>query len=116
VQDIGVSPSKWYGDEYKSLPAIPAQIQFSIENEAAAERFVREYLLEAVDRASEIEGCAGITFGLNEPPNPDGGAIGVGVLGEADPFIEQEKSLWEQYRDGGFLTDWEVSSLEDGVF
>lgn len=78
------------------------------DSEDAAERFVREYILDAVKRAPEFEGCEGLAFSLNEPQNPDGGSIGLSILGEADAFLRAEEPTWEEYKQDEIIQDWTV--------
>jgi|AntRauTorcE11898_2_1112593.scaffolds.fasta_scaffold06312_3 hypothetical protein len=90
---------------------MPARVSFVTDSEATAEQFVREYLLGAIDRAPEMDGCAGLSFGLNEAPNPDRGSIVVGVLGDADAFLRAEQPRWEEYEQAGTLEGWDVQQL-----
>lgn len=95
---------------------VPANVTFLTDSEDTAEQFVREYLLDAVDRAPDADGCDGLAFSLNEPPNPDGGSIAVTVLGEADAFLDAEESTWEEYKQAGTLQDWEIDQLPQEQF
>jgi hypothetical protein len=91
---------------------VPAHVRFLTETEDAAERFVREYGLGAVDRAEEIDGCHGVTFALNEPPNPEGGAVTFGVMGKVDAFVDNERHRWETHREAGLIEDWETTKIK----
>lgn len=90
---------------------MPARVAFVTESEDAAEQFVREYVLDAVDRAPEIEGCEGLAFGLNEAPDPDGGSVAMTVFGEAEEFLREEEATWEEYRAAGGIRDWSVERI-----
>jgi hypothetical protein len=88
---------------------MPASIAFLAETEDDAEQFVREYVLDAVDRAPEVDGCEGVAFSLNEAPNPKGeGSVGMTVLGESDAFLENEEPKWREYQDAGVVQEWNV--------
>lgn len=98
------------------MSVIPARVAFFTDSEETAEQFVREYLLDAIERAPAIDGCDGLGFSLNELPNPDGGSVTVTVLGEADTFLNAEESTWGEYRQAGTLQDWEVERLPQGQY
>lgn len=92
---------------------MPLRILFQTDSEKEAEQFVREYVLDAVDRIPEIESCDNIGFGLNEPPNPDGGSVMMTVDADADKFVQQEKERWEQAHEMGLITGWETTAFDE---
>lgn len=95
---------------------MPARVTVFTGTTVTAEQFVREYLLDSIDRAPYIEGCDGLSFGLNEATNPDTESVIVGVLGDADAFLNAEKPTWEEYVQDGTLTDGDVQHLSQGRF
>lgn len=90
---------------------MPAHVIFFTDSEDAAEQLVREYVLDAINRAPEQQGCEGLSFSLNEAPNPDGSSVGMTVLGDADGFIENEKSTWVEYEEAETVQDWEIEPV-----
>lgn len=95
---------------------MPARVTFATASEQTAEQFVREYLLEAIDRAPDMDGCDGLAFGLNEAPTSDSSSVVVTVLGEPDAFLSAEKSRWEEHRQTGVLQDWDIQRLPQERF
>lgn len=95
---------------------MPAHVAVLTESEDAAEQFVREYVLEAVERAPETEGCEGLAFSLNEPPNPDGGSVGMTILGDESTFVNAEKPTWKKYTQDGLVQEWTVDDLPQEHF
>lgn len=87
---------------------MPAKVMFRTDNDEMAEHFVREYVADAVERASEFDGCEGVNFGF-APPNADESGVAVGVYGDADEFIEHEQPAWEEYTRDGTLQDWNIN-------
>jgi hypothetical protein len=90
---------------------MPGTIVFFTKSEDAAEQFAREYVIGAVERAPEIDGCEGLSFSLNEAPNPDGGSIILGVLGDADVFLNAEKPLWDEHKEAGLIQEWNIDQV-----
>lgn len=95
---------------------MPASVVFFTESEDAAEQFVREYVLDAIDKAPEVEGCEGLAFSLNEASNPDGGSVSTRVLGDASTFVRTEKATWEAYKEDDIIQDWAVDEISHERF
>jgi|GEM_PF-2540208 len=87
-------------------------VHFLTESEKDAEEFIREYVLDAIDRTEDIEGCEGIGLAVNEPPNPDGGSAGMSIWGDFNQVIEQERKHWKSYQERGVISGWESHSVE----
>lgn len=90
---------------------MPGTIVFFTESKDAAEQFVREYVIGAVERAPQIGGCEGLSFSLNEASNPDGGSVILGVLGGADAFLNAEEPLWDDHKEAGLIQEWNIEQV-----
>ncbi|PSP57636.1 hypothetical protein BRC73_07990 [Halobacteriales archaeon QH_7_66_37] len=92
---------------------MPAHVRFLTETEDAAERFVREYGLGAVDRAEEIDGCHGVTFALTFAN------LGYSAAEEMEMYlfcIEEDLRIFAERNDEETVDakiDELISSLED---
>ena len=80
---------------------------FKAPDEDSAERFVREYVLDAIERVNTADGYGGLDFALNEPAHPDGGSIGLSITGDVDRFVDDEQQRWERYKESGLINGWE---------
>ena len=85
-----------------------AKVIFRTDSDETAENFVREYVVDAIERVPEFDGCEGIHFGL-APSDADESGVAVGIYGNADEFIEHEQPTWEEYERDGILEDWNVN-------
>jgi|AntRauTorcE11898_2_1112593.scaffolds.fasta_scaffold08410_4 hypothetical protein len=85
---------------------MPANILFPTENEAKAETFLREYVLDAVTRAEGMEICDGIMFAVNGGAHPEGDMVLIGVMSDVDEFVERECEQWESFREDGIIEGW----------
>lgn len=83
----------------------------------AAEAFVREYALDAVDRLPKTAICGQFHYIFQGHPDEpfDRRCVRLIFHGDADAIIEQERSRWESYIDDGMLRDWErLETIEEG--
>lgn len=98
-------------------------LQFSTGTKANAERFLTEYVLNAIDRVQDMDACDCFTFvpsqpatgdrttGLQVPP-PDH-TIVLTIRGETDDIIDAERERWNTLVEDGILTEWEVKRSVD---
>lgn len=91
---------------------MPGRIIFSTRGEGSAEQFVREYVLDVIDRVAQIEGCERVAFGLDRHPNSDGGRVTLDVFGDAEAFFDHEQEEWEHHQNDGLITGWETSVFD----
>lgn len=87
------------------------------ESNDAAETFVRDYAVEAVDRLPKMEGCEWFSYiSQGHPDEPfDRRYVNLLLYGDAEAIIEEERPRWQSYVDEGLLIDWEVGNTrEDG--
>ena len=87
---------------------MPAKVMFQTNNEELTEQFVRDYVVDAIERAADFDGCEGAHFGL-APSNTDENGAAIGVYGNADEFIEHEKPTWDEYEQDGVVQEWNVT-------
>ena len=92
---------------------MPGIVQFLMECEADLDRFIAEYVLDAIDRAKEIDGCEGISFDRDEQLNPDGDSVILNVVGDFEEFAEHERELWEKHCESGLVEHWEASAIDE---
>ena len=88
-------------------------VLFLTDSETDVDRFIREYVLDAIDRTRAIDGCEGISFDRDEQLNPDGDSVVLVVIGDFEAFVDRERERWEQYQESGLIEDWEAISLDD---
>lgn len=88
-------------------------IVFETPDEKAAERFVREYVLDAIERVKTADDYGGLDFALNEPERPDGGSVGLSVAGDVGRFVDHERERWERYEEESLVEGWERMSTLD---
>ena len=81
---------------------------FQTESEELTEQFVRDYVVDAIQRAAKFDGCEGTYFGL-APSNTDENGAAIRVYGDADEFIEHEKPTWDEYEQDGVIQEWNVT-------
>lgn len=98
-------------------------LQFSTGSQANAERFLTEYVLDAVDRVQDMDACDCFTFvpsqpatgdrtaGLQVPP-PDH-TIVLTIRGDTDDIIDAEQDRWNTLVEEGIITEWEVKRSAD---
>ncbi len=87
------------------------------------ERFLTEYVLDAVDRVQDMDACDCFTFvpyqpatgdrttGLQVPP-PDHTVV-LTIRGDTDEIIDAERDRWNALVDEGIVTEWEVKRSVD---
>lgn len=88
------------------------KIIFSVDGEGSAEQFVREYVLDVIDRVAQIEGCEHVAFGLDRHPNSDEGRVTLDVFGDAEAFFDHEQKEWERHQNAGLITGWKTSVFD----
>lgn len=93
------------------------EVIMEAESNAAAEKFVREYVVDAYDRLPEIEGCEGFKYlyqrNLEEPDERR--YVLLKIYGDGETIIEQERARWDSYVDKGMLIEWERGeTMADG--
>lgn len=98
-------------------------LQFSTGSQENAERFIDEYVLDALDRVPEMDACDLFTFvpsqpasgdrtaGLQVPP-PDHPII-LTIRGETDEIIDAERNRWDSLAEEGVVTEWEEKKSTD---
>ena len=98
-------------------------LRFSTGSTADAERFLTEYVFDAIDRVQDMDACDCFTFvpsqpatgdrttGLQVPP-PDH-TIVLTIRGETDDIIDAERDRWDTLVDEGIVTEWEFKRSVD---
>ena len=89
-----------------NLLRVFGHVLFLTESEEDVDQFIREYVLDAIDRVDETGVCEGISFDRDEPLNPDGESVGLIVASDFDAFVDHEREYWEKYREEGIIDDW----------
>lgn len=92
---------------------MPGSILFLTETEAATGRFIHEYVLGAMNRGPEIEGCEGISFDRDEQRVDDGDSVTLVVFGDFEAFVASEQERWKDHQTAGLIETWETNSLTD---
>lgn len=98
-------------------------IEFSTRSQENAERFLTEYVLEALDRVQDMEACDCFTFvpdqsatgdrttGLQVPP-PDHRIV-LTIRRKTDEVIDAEQDRWNSLVEDGVVTEWEIKRSTD---
>jgi hypothetical protein len=86
-------------------------VGFVAETEADIDRFVREYVLDAIDRVDKSGICDGISFDRDEVLPFEGATVALAVVSDFDSFVEHEREHWERYREQGVIEDWHTKQL-----
>jgi len=87
-------------------------VQFFIESTADIDFFIHEYVKNVISRATEIEGCEGVSFDQNVQ-HPDGETVALIAFGDFESFIESEQEVWEKYQEDDLIEAWETRPLSD---
>lgn len=98
-------------------------LQFSTGSQENAERFIEEYVLDALDRVPEMDACDSFTFIPGQPaiadrttglqiPAPDH-LIYLTIRGETDEIIDAERDRWDSLVEEGVVTMWEEMTSTD---
>lgn len=89
-------------------------VVFETDGVEADERFVREYVLPAMDRLPERDWCRDVGFlRYGHAPREDGGEVRVHLSGDVERIVESESGRWETLVEKGRIRDWEVVGPED---
>lgn len=86
-------------------------VAFLTETEEDVDQFIREYVLDAIDRVDESGICKGISFDRDEQLNPDGESVILAVTSDFEAFVDHERERWREYREAGVIDDWQTKQL-----
>jgi len=84
-----------------------SQYRFELDGPEALDEFIREYVLEAVERIEDYESSEQFSFA---PAGTNGrDSLVIAIWGEPEAVIEKERSYFEPYIESGLLKDWELA-------
>ncbi|WP_226479927.1 hypothetical protein [Natrinema amylolyticum] len=84
------------------------------ENEDAADRLIREYVVDAIDRLPETDPCDGISFAFDDHPETgDSSVVALVLDGKASELVETECGRWDALVEKGFIEGWEQAAVFD---
>jgi hypothetical protein len=86
-------------------------VVFLTETEEGVDQFIREYVLDAIDRVDELGICEGISFDRDEQLNPDGGSVVLMVASDFEVFVEHERDRWEEFSEADVIDDWKTKQI-----
>lgn len=86
-------------------------VVFLTETEEDVDQFIREYVLDTIDRVDESGICEGVSFDRDEQLNPDGASVALTVVSDFDAFVDREREHWREYRETGVIDDWQTQRL-----
>lgn len=87
-----------------------AQYDISLRDADAVEPFVREYLLDALDRIEGYDEAEHVSFAPGrDPETGDRSVVVLQVRGEPESVLEREESRLAAHRESGLVEDWEQS-------
>jgi len=89
-------------------------VVFDTDGPAADERFVREYVLPAMDRLPDTDGCRDVGFlRYGHAPDADGGEVRLHLRGDVDAVVERESDRWDELVADGLVEGWTDAGPED---
>jgi hypothetical protein len=89
-------------------------VSFETDGEAADERFVRRYVLPAMDRLRDADWCLDVGFlRYGHAPDVDGGEVRVHFRGDVDTIRRHESDRWDESVENGLVREWTVVGPED---
>jgi hypothetical protein len=89
-------------------------VAFETDGVEGDERFVREYVLPAMERLPEHEWCQDVgCLRYGHAPNGDGGEVRVHLRGDVETLVERESSRWETLVEDDHVRDREVVGPEN---
>lgn len=84
-------------------------VRIRTESPSAAERFVREYVIERFDDIRASEHCERFTFYFTrDPETEDRSLILLSFAGDRAAILEQEGPRWDSLQADGKLNEWEA--------
>ncbi len=93
------------------------RVRIETEHNDAAETFLREYAVDAVDRLRDDPDCERFSFVImGHPDEPlDRRYAGLSFEGDVETVVEQERERWAALADdGGPVVDWErMETIEE---
>lgn len=90
-------------------------VHFTTTGPQADEQFIREYVLEAVDRLPEQPGCDAVGFVPAGQKPIEGGLVLLQVVGDVNAVVESERDRWDALADQGLIEDWTVDESDQNV-
>lgn len=84
--------------------------RIDVESPGAVDEFVREYVLDAIDRTDDWDDCEFITFApARNPETGDRRSVVVGYAGDPEAVFEREKDRLTVHQEDGVVEGWEKS-------
>lgn len=84
------------------------------ENEGTADRVVREYLVDGIDRLPDADFCDGVSFAFDDHPETGESSVVALVLeGNASTLVAEERSQWDALVEEGYIEEWEQAAVFD---
>ncbi|MFP8958727.1 hypothetical protein ACLI4Y_18640 [Natrialbaceae archaeon A-CW3] len=85
-------------------------VEFQTEDATDEERFIREYVIDAIERLPENHFCESMGFiRLSTNPHADSGAVHLSFVGDLDAIIDHEREIWANYVEQGVILEWKPS-------
>lgn len=89
-------------------------VRFGTDGADADERFIREYVLPAMERLPKREDCTDVGFlRYGHAPETDGGEVRLHLAGDVDALIEAETDRWDDLVADAIATDWTEQPEDD---
>lgn len=87
------------------------QYRFELDGPEAVEEFIREYVLDALERVEDSEACDQFEFA---PAGTNGrDSVIIGIWGDPETVMEEEQSYFEPYLESELLNDWTLAQEWD---
>lgn len=83
------------------------RVSLVTEGHEADERVIRQYVIPALDRLNEVDGCNGVRYSrFGVDPRWEKSEIKLGIYGDYEAVIEAEKERWDELVDDGLIESW----------
>lgn len=87
------------------------RISLVTDGHEADERLIREYVVPAVDRLNDINGCDGVRFTRFGMGPWEKSEVKLGIYGDYEAVIEAERDRWDELVSNDLIESWS----RDGV-
>lgn len=85
------------------------RVSFVTDGHEADERLIREYVLPAMDRLADHDGCTGVRFArFGMDPRYDRSEVRLGIYGDHEAVVAAERDRWDELVAAGLAESWSL--------
>lgn len=83
------------------------RVRFEMPTFEAQQRFLSEYVYDAVERLPATDDCDECIFiQADEAVDDEGGMVFVDAYGDREAIVEREQATWDEFLEAGVLDSW----------